>query len=120
MRRIAWLLLAVVCTSFVQVQPLEPLKAHSCMCGHGKVPGACGMAGCGQAACPAAAVVTVAEPSRATTSEARRERPSRPAQPAWFLSASAPAGAASPLSAGTLVGEAARVPLFRVHCSLLI
>ena len=121
MKRIAWLLLAVLCTTFVQVPRLEPLKARSCGCSHCRVPGSCGMPGCGQAACPAGPVVTTAcEPSRAATVEARRERPSGPARMEWLALPVSPALLPILPVAAAFAADGPRVPLFRAHCSLLI
>ena len=118
MRRIAWVLLAVICTTFVQVQPLGPLKAPTCRCDHSKAPGSCGMPGCAQSACPVA--TTAAEPSRAPAAEARKERPSRPARTEWFLVPTRPHVIPILPVAATYAGGGPRVPLFRAHCSPLI
>jgi hypothetical protein len=121
MKRIAWLLLAVICMSFVQVQPLEPLKARTCRCSHCKAPGSCGMPGCAQAACPAGPVVTTAgEPSRAAAVAPRKERQSVPARMEWFLIPARPAILPLLPVAATFAANGPRVPLFRAHCSLLI
>jgi hypothetical protein len=117
MKRIAWLLLAVICTTFVQVPRLEPLKARSCGCSHCRVPGSCGMPGCGQAAGPV--VTTACEPSRAATVEARRERPSGPARMEWLALPVRPA-VLPILPVAAFAADGPRVPLFRAHCSLLI
>jgi hypothetical protein len=121
MRRIAWVLLAVICATFVQVQPLGTLKAPTCRCDHCKAPGSCGMPGCAQSACPAGPVATMAaEPSRAPAAVARRERPARPARTEWFLVPASPHFIPILPVAATYAGGGPRVPLFRAHCSLLI
>ena len=121
MRRIAWVLLAVVCATFVQVQPVEPLKARTCRCMRGKAPGSCGMPGCAQSACPTSPVATTAgQPARAPAAEARKERPCGRARTEWFLVPASPHFLPILPVAATFAGGGPRVPLFRAHCSLLI
>jgi len=121
MKRIAWIVLAVAGTAFVQVQPLEPLRAKLCRCMHCRAHCACGMPGCAQARCPAAQVSTTAfEPSRAAATQARKDCPCGPARMELFPAPSRPFALPMLPVAAMLAGGGPRVPLFRVHCSLLI
>jgi hypothetical protein len=120
MRRIAWLLLVVVCTMFVQVQPLESAKPKPCACRHCKAPGTCGMPDCGQVPGTACQALAAGETARAAVADASRARPSRVAKAGTFLWPARQAVLPSPLIAETFAGHAARVPLFKAHCSFLL
>jgi hypothetical protein len=121
MKRIAWILLAVLGTVFVQVQPLAPLRSTACRCMHCAAHGACGMPGCAQAACPSTQVsATACEPSRPAGVEARKDLPAGPAR-TELLPAPARPGIIPILPVAAMLAEdGPRVPLFRAHCSLLI
>jgi hypothetical protein len=118
MKRIAWLLLAVVCTSFVQVQPIEPVKAQACRCCHCKIPGSCGMPGCGQ---PTASTSrTITEPARIAAARGRRAGGLRVSQAGLAAAPFRMARARLPLPAAEFAALAAGVPLFKAHCSFLL
>lgn len=121
MRRFAWLLLAVIGTTFVQVQPVEPLVAKPHGCRHCcRIPGSCGMPGCGRAACAPAPVTPAAETARVSVDGMRTSRPARAEEAPRIAVPIAPERRGQPLLAESSAGRAARVPLFKAHCSFLI
>ena len=119
MKRIAWLLLAVLCTMLVQVRALEPLKQRACGRCHCAQHGACGMPDCGQPVCAASQAPAASEPNRSLAAEERRDHVVSDA-PSFFFTPACRAILPSRLPAGSDDGPAARLPLFRAHCSLLI
>ena len=121
MKRLVWPLLAVFCIALVQAEPVVGLaaKAKSCCCC--KIPGACGMPGC----CPAPAAVPAAINSGQSARVSaiptlRKAQPIPAAASIFYLSFLEPAAACRPLPASAEAAPAARVPLFKAHCSFLI
>ena len=119
MKRLAWLLLAVFCAALVQIQPARALpgKAKACGCCHG--PGACGLPDC----CPSATGAAVAldsEPSEQLVSVTIKALPATRAELAQFYTMLLEAAAQRPVFPATEPAAAARVPLFKAHCSFLI
>ena len=120
MKRLAWLLIAVLCTALVQVQPVDGLtKAKTCNCC--KVPGACGMPGC----CPPPAsrptALSSAQSARVVSLPAsRKAQPVRVAMDKFYASFVEPAAVSPALLASAEAAPAAHVPLFKAHCSFLI
>jgi hypothetical protein len=123
MRRVAWFLLAVLCTSFVEVQPFELLNSCHCVCCqccHCKVPGACGMPCCGA---PAPACQTLAAEETAGIRGVALRPAAQPRQLSCvlFVARGAELAEAScALAPSAFATPAARVPLFKAHCSFLI
>jgi hypothetical protein len=118
MKRIAWLLLAVVCASMAQVQPSDVFaKAKVCHCC--RIPGACGMPGC----CPRPEATARLDPNRAaqqaTCPSRKREGVRSPAE-RFYSSFLNPAAYRFVLPAPAAALPAARLPLFKAHCSFLI
>lgn len=120
MKRVAWVLLAVAIAAFVRVQPVELLNSSHCMRCHCKVPGACGMPCCGTPApaSPMLAAATTAEVSRAASRSFPQalQASALPFYAIWIESAEDSCA----LATSTVAVPAARVPLFKAHCSFLI
>ena len=119
MKRIAWILLAAICSAFVRVQPVELAQCGQCVCCHCKVPGACGMP-CTQTPTPAP-LLFAAEPGALLAHPASRGAQLARASGVKFFESfvgSTTEKVASVASAPAV--RAASVPLFRAHCSFLI
>ena len=121
MKRLVWLLIAVVCTALAQVQPVVVASAQdeACCC-TGEPAGACGMPDCAPA--PAAPSCAQGLPTvAAQRSETRRSAPSAKARYEIFCVGFDSRPAAVPAGRVSLRGTpAASVPLFKAHCSFLI
>lgn len=122
MKRLVWLLIAVVCTALAQVQPVVMATAQdeACCCCTGDAVGACGMPDCAPA--PSAPSCTQNLPTvAAQRSEARKQAPARKARYEIFRSTFDVRPAPMPTDRVSLRGTpAASVPLFKAHCSFLI
>jgi hypothetical protein len=120
MKRLVWILLAVVGTAFAQVQPVTLTSPHhkcTCCCCGGD--GSCGMPGCLPPA-PARTQLTANQPASITVTAARRvAEPVRTAEK-FFAAFVEPAAAFAASRAPERVTPPASVPLFAAHCSLLI
>jgi len=118
MKRLAWLLLAVFCTMLVQVPPADVVVTKPCGCG--QVPGNCPMPCCPQAA-PLPAVFSLAQSVQMARSPVREQaQPARAATGRFYASFVEAAAVSRPLPASAEAAPAARVPLFKAHCSFLI
>jgi hypothetical protein len=121
MKRLVWLLLLAFGTLLAQVPPVEPLvPAKHCACG-AECGGQCGMPDC---ALPATPTVPQFVTDRAVTlvrPAAKRDvlLGERPAN-RYFAVPLASLKSRPALRATDRAASAARVPLFREHCSLLI
>jgi hypothetical protein len=120
MKRLAWLVLALCCTAFLRVQPVESAQSCACACCHCKVPGDCGMP-CGRVPAPApvmfaaAEQATAAQPARRlVVGSVRRDREKFYAP---FVEAATSLVA---LNSTALLAPAVCVPFFKAHCSFLI
>ena len=122
MKRLVWLLLALFCTAFAQVQAVElllPTNAH-CACGGG-CNGSCGMPDCALPPAPvqwvgaseSASTASVAKPARKVV--AIRRTPVK-----FFAAFVEPASCLIDLRAPDPGAPAASVPLFKGHCSFLL
>ncbi len=121
MKRLVWLLIAVVCTALAQVQPVvSPLTQDEACCCTGEAAGACGMPDCAPA--PAAPSCAQSLPTvAAQRAEARKPAPAPHALRECYFSRFESRPAKSPAAGVSLRGTpAASVPLFKVHCSFLI
>ena len=121
MKRLVWLLIAVVCTALAQVQPvvLSSAQDEACCC-TGEQAGACGMPECAPvpAACPASSNLPVATGQRA---EVRKPAPAPQALRESYFARFEARPAVAPAGRVSLRGTpAASVPLFKAHCSFLI
>ncbi len=121
MKRLVWLLIAVFGTAFAQVSPvISPfVQDETCCCCEGAA-GACGMPDCAPAptACqPGLALQTPA----AQRAVARRLAPAPQAKRESYFAKFESRPALPSAVRVSLVGTpAARVPLFKAHCSFLI
>jgi hypothetical protein len=117
MRRIAWILLAVICSAFARVQPVDIAQCGQCACCHCKVPGDCGMP-CSRTPAPAMFAV---EPGALVPRPATREAKGVKAPKAGFFASFVESATdrVAPIATVPAV-HAAGVPLFRAHCSFLI
>lgn len=121
MKRLVWLLVAVVCTALAQVQPVDlPVqKEQKCCCCDDEA-GACGMPDC--APMPVSCRVNV--PLLSPVVQRTEDRKLSPAPKTRFIHyyvrlESRPA--LVPAHRASLAGApAAEVPLFKAHCSFLI
>jgi hypothetical protein len=121
MKRLVWLLLAVLSTAFAQVQPVvSPLTNNeSCCCGDGSA-GACGMPDCAPAPAACQSGLTLQTPAAQRT-EARKLSPAARVKPGCYFAKFGSRPALTPAWRASLAGApAAHVPLFKAHCSLLI
>jgi hypothetical protein len=119
MKRLSWLLAALLCTVFVQVQPVETARSCPCCCCHCKVPGACGMP-CSGAPAPAPVMLAAEQPARAARPACQlKVEAARPAEK-FFARYVEPAAAPFAHRAPDLLALAAEVPLFKAHCCFLI
>ncbi len=121
MKRLVWILLAVVGTAFAQVQPVpvQVLSHHACHCCNCHCGGACGMPGCLPPA-PARTQLTATQPASVTVAAARHVAgPIRTAEK-FFATFVEPAAVFAASRAPERVSPPARVPLFAAHCSFLI
>jgi hypothetical protein len=119
MKRIAWLLLAVFCSAFVEQQPVEWAQCSRCACCHCKVPGDCGMP-CSRAPAPAAAMPAAPEHALAALPAARIRQPAPPAAAKFYASFVELTTLPVALVASASAGPAASGPLYKAHCSFLI
>jgi hypothetical protein len=121
MKRLVWLLIAVVCTAFAQVQPVvSPFAQDETCCCCEDAPGSCGMPDCAPtpAGCPAG--LTLQTPAAQRT-EARRVSPASPAKRESYFAKFESRPALPAAWRASLVGaRSADVPLFKAHCSFLI
>ncbi|MDQ5978457.1 MAG: hypothetical protein QG602_1431 [Verrucomicrobiota bacterium] len=121
MKRLVWLLIAVVCTALAQVQPVVVASAQeeTCCC-TGEAAGACGMPDCAPA--PSAPSCTQNLPTAAAQrSEVRKPAPASKVRYEIFRIRFDIRPAAVPAGCVSLRGTpAASVPLFKAHCRFLI
>jgi hypothetical protein len=119
MKRLSWLLAALLCTVFVQVQPVETAGSCPCSCCPCKVPGACGVP-CSGAPAPAPVVFAAEQQARAARPAGQwKVQAARPAEK-FFARYVEPAAAPFAHRAPGLLALAAEVPLFKAHCCFLI
>ena len=122
MKRLVWLLLAVFCTAFAQVQAVElllPTTAH-CACG-GQCDGSCGMPECALPPAPVQWVGASESASTASIAKPARKGVAIHRIPVNFFAAFVePALRPFDLRAPTPGARAASVPLFKGHCSFLL
>ena len=120
MKRLAWLLIAVLGTALAQVQPVElaTAAAESCCC-TGDQAGACGMPDCAPAPTAPTCVrsLPVAEVLR---SESSRPTPAPRAQAGHFPVRPDPRPAQPAVRVFPRETPVASVPLFAAHCRYLI
>jgi hypothetical protein len=120
MKRIAWLLIAVFCTAFVRVQPVELSQCSQCVCCHCKVPGACGMP-CSRCPAQASAVLSAGQSIKIAQVAVRRSAlPARLTGISFYAPCVEPAAFSVALSAPASMATPTAVPLFKAHCSFLI
>src|SRR5580658_8582188 len=119
MKRITWLLIAIFCTAFVRVQPVESAQCNRCVCCHCKVPGDCGMP-CGRAPSPAPAMSAAEEGTLVAQPAVRKVRIAQPAAVRFYVSFVEPATHPVALIASASAVRAGSGPLFKAHCSFLI
>ena len=121
MKRLVWILLAVVGTAFAQVQPVTLASLHhkcTCCCCDGD--GSCGMPGCLPPAPPARTLLTANPPASLAAAAARQvAAPARTAVK-FFAAFVEPAAVFAASRAPERVRSPASVPLFAAHCSFLI
>ena len=121
MKRLVWLLLAVVGTAFAQVQPVTFLTlshpaCHCCKCNCG---GSCGMPGCLPPA-PARTLPAANQPAGIVVVQAgQMAEPARTGEK-FFAAFVEPAAVFAASRAPEWVTPPASVPLFAAHCSFLI
>ena len=122
MKRLVWLLLAVFCTAFAQVQAVElllPTTSH-CSCSGG-CDGACGMPECALPPAPAQWVGATESARTAEVSKpARKVVAVRRVADKFFAAFVEPASRLIVLRAPDSGAPAASVPLFMGHCSFLL
>ena len=119
MKRLPWLLAVILCTVFVQVQPVDASRSCPCCCCHCKVPGACGVP-CSGAPAPAPVMSAAEQPAGVARPEGRwKIQAARPAEK-FFARFVGPAAAPVALSAPVVLACAADAPLFKAHCCFLI
>jgi hypothetical protein len=121
MKRLVWLLVAVLCTALVPVQPAEQSAAKTCCCKHCKCKEGCrGSAG----ACPMAPAPVLFTSDRsvepASVTAVRRARPGRGERAKFFVSFVGRRVVKARLVATFEAARAAPAPLFEAHCSFLI
>lgn len=119
MKRLVWILLAVVGTAFAQVQPVTmPDTHHKCCCCDGD--GSCGMPGCLPPA-PARTMPFANQPAKNSLAQAQEAAdPVRRTNEKFFAAFVEPAAVFAASRAPIRVALAASVPLFAAHCSFLI
>jgi hypothetical protein len=123
MKRLVWLLLAVLAPVLVQVQPvvLSAPRHQACCCNCGDCNGACGMPGCLPPPASSSTLPVSAQPAKLAAAGLRRvgQPVARECQrffAAFVASAVVPVAMRSPAR----VAAPAGVPLFKAHCSLLV
>ena len=120
MNRLVWLLLLVLGTAFVQVQPVTfaAEAQHKCGCCGGK--GSCRMPDCLPPA-TAPGLCTLGQPASTAATESRRVAlPPRQVPVHFFAALAVPAAVSAAVRPSEHLAVAARVPLFTTHCSWLI
>jgi hypothetical protein len=123
MKRLVWLLLAVLAPVLVQVQPvtLAAPAHHACCCRCGDCNGSCGMPGCLPPPASSSALPVSAQPAKLAAVELRRVgQPVARACEKFFAAFVASAVVPVALRSPARIAVPARVPLFRAHCSLLV
>jgi hypothetical protein len=120
MKRVICLLLALCCTAFMRVQPVELGLRAACTRCHCKTPGDCGMP-CAPAAA-AAPVMFAAEHSARIARPAAESQPraTRPSEEKFFAPFVESPTSAVGLDPSALMVATDGVPLFKAHCSFLI
>jgi hypothetical protein len=120
MKRLAWLFLAVICTTLVQVQPAEALVAKAKPCACCQIPGACELPVC---CLPAPALPPAIHPTTglqlAGVPAPQRAQPVRAVEK-FYASVVAAAALRPALLASAAAASAAPVPLSEAHCGFLI
>jgi hypothetical protein len=118
MKRMTWLLIAVFCTAFVRVQPVELTHCSQCVTCHCKIPGACGMPCSGT---PAPAMFAAAQSTKiAHAAGSRNLVPVPLTARKFYLSCVEPAARSVAFIAPVSIAMPSAVPLFKAHCSFLI
>ncbi len=122
MKRLVWLVLAVFCTAFAQVQAVELLlpTASHCACG-GDCAGSCGMPECALPPAPVQWVGASESVSTAAVAKPARKVVAIQRSPVDFFAAFVePAPRLIDLRAPDPGAPAASVPLFKGNCSFLL
>lgn len=119
MKRIAWLLLAVVCSALVRMQPAELAPCCQCACCHCKVPGGCGMPCCRQGP-PAPVLFAAGERASSALRAVRKAQPFRTEAVRFYAPFVESAIRPIALIASAATDPVASGPLFKAHCSFLI
>jgi len=120
MKRLVWILLAVVSTAFAQVQPVVfPTQyRHTCPCCEGD--GSCGMTGC-LPPTPARTLPPAAQPAALTVARASQAvHPVPGAGEKFFAPFVKSAAVSAATRAPDRVAPPASVPLFAAHRSFLL
>jgi hypothetical protein len=114
MKRLAWLLLAVLCATLVQVPRVEGERAPPKCCHCCQLPGCCPPA----TSVPATARAEEATP--VTRAPVLRALPASNVADLFFAGLTEPAANRPGLPASAEAARPARVPLFKAHCCFLI
>ena len=122
MKRLVWLVLAIFCTAFAQVQTVEPLlpaaNPSECCGGCNAV---CGMPDCALPPAPASPV-TAPQPGTAASvaKPTGKVATVRRGADKFFAGFADPADRLIAFRAPASLAPAASVPLFKEHCSFLL
>jgi hypothetical protein len=122
MKRLVWILLAVVSTALAQVRPVAfPTLTHpACHCCKCHCDGSCGMAGCVPPA-PARTLPAAEQPVSLKLAAARQVAvPVRRTGEKFFAVFVKSAAVSAATRAPDRVTPPAKVPRFAAHCSFLI
>ena len=120
MKRLVWILLAVLGTALAQVPPVVVADApHKtcCCCDH---PGSCGMPNCLPPVSSTALVSLDRPAATATVGICRVAQSSRRIGEKFFAAFVAPAAVSVAARSPNRVMPRASVPLFKAHCSFLV
>lgn len=121
MKRLVWLLLAVVGTALAQVQPTVLPGSTEVACNCCDRAHSCGMPDCAPPLPASAPVVATAPSANTLRLQVRRAGQPQSRQASSFLvSLIGPAVAPVSLPASVFTTRAASAPLFKVHCSFLL
>ena len=118
MKRLAWILIAVLCTALARVQPAD-MGIDRPVCSCCEQPGACGLPECVVPVLPASAFASLSASTESVRIVARGEAPGSP-RDSLSLVVKAPTAIRAMACALERAKFPARVPLFEEHCSLLI
>jgi hypothetical protein len=119
--RTVWLLLAVLCTPLVGVQPVGVTQNSHCTCAcHCREPGACGMP-CIRTAAVSRELAAGERSLRVTKPVANAQAETvRQIQHKFFAPFVAPPSTGVAVQAPAAMAPPTAVPLFQAHCSFLI